>query len=320
MDDALPIIVAVALAAAVGYWGHTKGRSFAESRARSSLAWQEYQNRKIAAEREFSVFREESNSAFRRDAAAIDAELEALRRTIVQTAAKSQADRNAVLSGLRSRRDALATDVPASTASGASPTASADTIRRKLDDWSRREMPDEWQKIFDAEEQTKTFRNRLAQLETQAAAKGTKPKNEPGWSVAKDRLDALETIVKKGRAVLEDEFVKAESSNILSRVRMQVEGCQSERGLSARIRALDEKALDVIADTKDRMKTPEERAAADAPSLAERAGASIKEGVSKSWKAAKGLFSSDKASEPEADGTAPEGDEGGSEPPPPEER
>ena len=317
MDDwieLVPILVVVSLAAAVGFYGHAKGKSFAESRARSSLAWQEYTERKEVAESEFSSFLDESEVSFQRNAAEIDNETESQRQRVAQEAEQAKATRDAVLSELRRRRDAcMAARSPDKTPLADSVENSVD-ISRRFDSWCQKEKQDDWHALFDAEDQAKIFRGRIAQLEANASAKGTKPKDDPGWSRAKEPLAAVEKVAKERRASLEDEFVKTESAAILSRVRTQISGDESSPGLSARIKALDEMALTVIAEVKDHMLTPEERAAAEAPSLVERAGDSVKKvaertgdgvkkNVSKGWKAAKSLFARDTDSD-----TNPEGD------------
>lgn len=320
MDDWLglvPILVVVALAATGGVYGHVRGKSFAESRARSSLAWQEYAERKNAVEEEFSAFQNESEAAFRRDSEAMDAETESQRRRFAQEAEQAQAKRDAVLSALRRRRDACVAARSTDKTPLAVSVESSDDIRRRFDNWCQKEKQDDWQALFDAEEQAKIFRDRITQLEAQASAKGTKPKDELGWSIAKERLAAVEKVAKERRASLEEEFVKTESAAILFRVRTQLLGDESAPGLSARIKELDEMALNVIAAAKDHMLTPEERAAAEAPSLAERAGEGVKKvaertgkgvrkGVSKGWNTAKGLFSRDKDSDAKPEGDASE--------------
>lgn len=300
----IPIVIAVALMAFGGCNGYARGKSFAEKRMRDSLVWKENEQRKAEAKDEVDRYRVDADEDFRRKSVAIDSDLAQWLRTTASDNERARSEMEFRLAKLREEYDKLVVWTPRSADSLAGSTVSDSNLarfRKKFDEWLKRDKNDEYLSVLDAEERVRSLRERIGQLERDATAKRSAPKKEPAYKEITERLAAAEKSVRQQRTTLEDEFVNGEVAALLAQVRTKVDGSESVLGLAARLNEIDELAEEVISQTKRHLKTPEEIAAEEEPSLSEtiatgvRDGASkVRDGAVKGWNAAKGLFSREK--------------------------
>ena len=302
--EMIPIVIAVAVMAFGGCNGYARGKAYAEKRMRDSLVWKENEQRKAKAKDEVECYRVDADEDFRRKSVAIDSDFAQWLRTTASDNERARSEMEFRLAKLREEYDRLVVWTPRSADSLAGSTVSESDLarsRKKFDEWIKREKKKEYLSVLDAEERVRSLRERIGQMERLATAKRAAPKDEPGYKEATERLAVAEKSVRQQRTALEDEFVNGEVTVLLAQVRTKVDGSESVPGLAARLNEIDEQAEEVIAQTKRHLKTPEEIAAEEEPSLSEtiatgvRDGASkVRDGAVKGWNAAKGLFSREK--------------------------
>ena len=269
MDDLSRIATVTAIAVAVGATiggmkGWDVGSSAAEKRIEESPLKRELLERRAAAEEEIETHRHSATADCERTLRKLESDFTAWRNLEETRLSQRRLAGESELSSLKRKRDNLRVWTTASddsTDRNSVTESDVRTVRDRFKKWLLEERAEEAAVIDENETIASKCAEVLAKMERTATAKGTKAKDESGWTEVKNRMETADATIRKKREKLEEEFIKLETGKCLDQAKGLLEGTDDEPGIAARLKALRENAEDLLAELDRHLKTDEERAA-----------------------------------------------------------
>ncbi len=163
------------------------------------------------------------------------------------------AKRQKHLTELRDKLKTLPIEAPGSFFRGTEKPATEADVRKRFEQWAKREYKKEWRELTNLEDEARKYQKSLEGMKTKASKLGTRAQDQPGYSFTAGKFANVEAATHQRRAFLEKQYVATFVADVISETRGQLSGTTSTKSIPSRISSLKDGVRDRLEDVKSHL-------------------------------------------------------------------